>query len=311
MERGSLYRTGLIDGEYQPEFTAYYFKQWDELHMSFHRHDSTEIMYILSGVCRVEVRTPEHLSPVGKQLKKGEFILLDAGVPHRLIVERNSPCRMLNIEFRFAPSSGRFPSLRQCLDGAGREVAAMLTRPFHYLVLRDPEEIYRTLKSLVLELDRQHAEEGEGDSAMVRLLFAELLISLSRLRDEHESGNHQEMDYYVKQCLGYLHENYDREIRVEDAAGIVNLHPGYLQRIFKLHTGETLMQYLTRLRMDKAAMLLLHTNIPVADIADYVGVGSRQYFHALFKKHTGATPIEYRNSLHAQKDAPDTISEDF
>ncbi|WP_334074306.1 MULTISPECIES: AraC family transcriptional regulator [Paenibacillus] len=309
MERGSLYRTGLMDGEFQPEFTAYYFKQWEEWDMSFHRHDSTEIMYILSGVCRVEVRVPERPSSVGMQLKKGEFILLDAGVPHRLIVEGHSPCRILNIEFRFAPCSGRFPSLRQCLEGAGREVSAMLTRPFYYLLLRDPEEIYRTLKSLVLELDRQHADEGP--SPMVRLLFAELLISLSRLREENESGNHQEMNYYVKQCLGYLHENYDREIRVEDAAGVVNLHPGYLQRIFKLHTGETLMQYLTRLRMDKAAMLLLHTNIPVADIADYVGVGSRQYFHALFKKHMGATPIEYRNSLHAQKVAPDVISEDF
>ncbi|MNW64694.1 CFA/I fimbrial subunit D [compost metagenome] len=60
------------------------------------------------------------------------------------------------------------------------------------------------------------------------------------------------------------------------------------------------MQYLTRLRMDKAAMMLLHTDIPVADIADYVGIGSRQYFHAVFKTHMGQTPIQYRNSLHTQ-----------
>lgn len=199
----------------------------------------------------------------------------------------------------------------------------MTASPFDYIVMRDPEGIYYTLKSLVLELDRighevPTARNGRGETgtsqalggpaagmqqhdrlvqgqAMVRLLFAQLLISLGRLRQEYSTSGQQEYDHYVKQCLNYLHENYDQEIHVQDVAGIVNLHPGYLQRIFKNHTGETLMQYLTRLRMDKASMLL-HTDIPVADIADYVGIGSRQYFHALFKKHTGFTPVHYRKA---------------
>ncbi|MFD3261271.1 AraC family transcriptional regulator [Paenibacillus lentus] len=348
MERGSLFRTGLLDGDYQPDITAYYFKQWSEMHMEFHRHDSTEIMYIISGVCRVEVcggNVKGSVSTVdGVSLKKGEFILIDANVPHRLIVEKESPCRMLNIEFRFAPCKGSFPSLRRYLEDGGDDVAIMTSTAFDYIVMRDPEDIYYTLKSLVLELDRIGHEASaartgtrqEGTSqvlqaapgvgvtrrgqghlghsqgqAMVRLLFAQLLISLGRLRLEQSSSGQQEYDHYVKQCIGYLHENYDRDILVQDVAGIVNLHPGYLQRIFKNHTGETMMQYLTRLRMDKASMLLLHTDIPVADIADYVGVGSRQYFHALFKKHTGYTPVQYRNSLHAQKDDVVEKSEDF
>lgn len=345
MERGSLFRTGLLDGDYQPEITAFYFKQWNEMHMAFHRHDSTEIMYIISGVCRVEVRSGSAKGSSSKvdgvSLKKGEFILIDANVPHRLIVEKESPCRMLNIEFRFSACKGSYPSLRQYFEDGGEGVAIMASAPFDYIVMRDPEDIYYTLKSLVLELDRigheapaarngrgeigkiqhlggsaagmqQHGRlvQGQGQ-AMVRLLFAQLLISLGRLRQEHSASGQQEYDHYVKQCLNYLHENYDQDIRVQDVAGIVNLHPGYLQRIFKSHTGETLMQYLTRLRMDKAAMLLLHTDIPVADIADYVGIGSRQYFHALFKKHTGYTPVHYRNSLIAQKDDIEIKSEDF
>lgn len=346
MERGSLFRTGLLDGDFQPEITAYYFKQWNEMHMAFHRHDSTEIMYIISGVCRVEVRSGSakgNSSKVdGVSLKKGEFILIDANVPHRLIVEKDSPCRMLNIEFRFSACQGSYPSLRQYLEDSGDSVTVMTASPFDYIVMRDPEDIYYTLKSLVLELDRigheaSAARNGKGErgrsrrsedprgleagmqqhgrfvqgQAMVRLLFAQLLISLGRLRQEHSTSGQQEYDHYVKQCLNYLHENYDQDIRVQDVAEIVNLHPGYLQRIFKNHTGETLMQYLTRLRMDKASMLLLHTDIPVADIADYVGIGSRQYFHALFKKHTGFTPVLYRNSLHAQKDDAGIKSEDF
>lgn len=346
MERGSLFRIGLLEGDYQPEITAYYFKQWSEMNMAFHRHDSTEIMYIISGVCRVEIRSrsdKENGSKVEEvSLKKGEFILIDANVSHRLIVEKESPCRMLNIEFRFSASEGSHPSLRQYFVDGGDAVAIMASAPFSYIVMRDPEDIYYTLKSLVLELDRiaheapAAAPNGRGEAgrslalgdpavgikqhnrfvqnqgqAMVRLLFAQLLIALGRLRQEHSTSGQLEYDHYVKQCLNYLHENYDQDIRVQDVAEVVNLHPGYLQRIFKNHTGETLMQYLTRLRVDKASMLLRHTDIPVADIADYVGVGSRQYFHALFKKQTGFTPVQYRNSLHTQKDDIASESEDF
>jgi YesN/AraC family two-component response regulator len=57
------------------------------------------------------------------------------------------------------------------------------------------------------------------------------------------------------------------------------------------------MEYLTAIRMEKAKMLLLRTDIPATDIPDYVGVGSRSYFHALFKKHTGMTPVEFRRSI--------------
>lgn len=77
----------------------------------------------------------------------------------------------------------------------------------------------------------------------------------------------------------------------------MNVHPGYLHRIFRTHTGQTLTDYLNQLRMEKARMLLGQGEIPVAEIADYVGISSRQYFHLLFKKYSGCTPIEYRNSI--------------
>ncbi|MNY55353.1 Bifunctional transcriptional activator/DNA repair enzyme AdaA [compost metagenome] len=94
-----------------------------------------------------------------------------------------------------------------------------------------------------------------------------------------------------------MHQNYDRSIQVKEVAAAVNVHPGYLHRIFKKQTGRTLTDYLNLLRMEKAKMLLAKSEIPVAEIADYVGISSRQYFHLLFKKYAGITPVEYRNSI--------------
>lgn len=284
---GSLFQQMLEEGDYVPRFYAYYYKQWINYEMPYHQHDSTEIMYMISGVCRIDVKVGD--SEKSLTLKKGEFMVLDADVPHRLIVEQAVSCRMLNVEFGFMETEGRALSLRQ-IAGEEQEVSFLLNRPFPYLVLADQEEVYPVLRSLVLELD-QRGTEGR---MMTHMLFIQLLVCIARLYDERERSEVQQSEFYIKRSVDFLHQNYDRNIQVKDVAAEVNLHPGYLHRVFRRGTGRTITEYLTMIRMEKAKMLLEQTDIPIHEISDYVGVGSRQYFHMLFKKYTETTPVEYR-----------------
>lgn len=288
---GSLFQQALIERDYSPYFFAYYYKQWNNYSMSYHQHNSTEIMYLISGSCVVDVR-----SKTGEEerfrLKRGELIILDANVPHRLMVEDGTPCRMLNVEFGFMEYTGVAPSIGK-LARKEAALAEWLQVPFSSLVMPDPEGIYHVLKGLVLELDQSG---GKGGS-MVDLLFCELLLRVSSLRQDQLHASQQPSQLYVRRSIEFLHQNYDQSIQVKDIAAAVNLHPGYLHRIFKSHTGRTLSDYLNMLRMEKAKMLLGQSDIPIAEIADYVGISSRQYFHLLFKKYTDNTPIEYRNSI--------------
>nr|WP_251035794.1 AraC family transcriptional regulator [Paenibacillus sp. ISL-20] len=277
----------LEEGDYVPRFYAYYYKQWMDYEMPYHQHDSTEIMYMIQGVCRIDVKVGDTEKSV--TLKKGEFMVLDADVPHRLIVEQVVSCRMLNVEFGFTESEGRTLSLRQ-IAGEEQEVSFLLNRPFPYLVLADQGEVYPVLRSLVLELD-QRGTEGR---MMTHMLFIQLLVCIARLYEERERSEMQQSEFYIKRSVNFLHQNYDRHIQVKDVAAEVNLHPGYLHRVFRRGTGRTITEYLTMIRMEKAKMLLEQTDIPIDEISDYVGVGSRQYFHMLFKKNTGTTPVEYR-----------------
>lgn len=284
---GSLFQQMLEEGDYVPRFYAYYYKQWINYEMPYHQHDSTEIMYMISGVCRIDVKVDD--TEKSLTLKKGEFMVLDADVPHRLIVEQAVSCRMLNVEFGFMETEGRTLSLRQ-IAGEEQEVSFLLNRPFPYLVLVDQEEVYPVLRSLVLELD-QRGTEGR---MMTHMLFIQLLVCIARLYDERERSEVQQSEFYIKRSVDFLHQNYDRNIQVKDVAAEVNLHPGYLHRVFRRGTGRTITEYLTMIRMEKAKMLLEQTDIPIHEISDYVGVGSRQYFHMLFKKYTETTPVEYR-----------------
>jgi len=239
-------------------------------------------MYVMSGNCRVEVESTT------VELKKGEFIVVGHGTRHRLLVENS--CRMLNLEFGFAACADSGHSIIGSAAQGEQDLHALLASPESYLVLRGLDEVYHALKSLVLELDNR----GKQGSPFATILLAELLIRIARLREEAVCGIDHTEERYIRSVLDFLRQNYDRDIHIDDAAAAVNLHPGYLQRIFKRSTGRTMIEELTAIRIDKAKMLLKTTDIPVTEIYDYVGVGSRQYFHALFKRHTGLTPIAYR-----------------
>ena len=284
----SLFNPKWLNGEYRPDIIAYYYKQWNDFHMGFHTHETNEIMYVISGVCKVDTEDQTIA------MRKGDLILLDSGTSHRLIVEEG-PCRMLNVEFTFTDCEGIVPSLNQLAEGNGA-LKELLERNCSYIMLRDPSDVYHTLKSLVMELDT--GGQGKNSVSMIHLLVSQLMIRVARLAaEEFKDSAVRQIDRYVRQATEYIHQHYDCDIQAKDIAAVVNLHPVYLQRIFKSNMNQTLTEYMAELRIEKAKMLLARTDVPIIEIADYVGLNSRQYFSALFKKHTGCSPAAYRKSV--------------
>ncbi|CAI6079250.1 AraC family transcriptional regulator [Cohnella sp. JJ-181] len=286
-EQSGLFHEAWQNGEYRPRVHAYYFKEWTINRMDPHTHDSTEIMYVMNGECLVAIDGGNGRESV-HPLRKGDFIVLNANIRHRLRVDR--ACRMLNVEFDLADADGVVPPLRR-LAREDAALDALLRAPGPSVTLTDPDEVLHALKSLVLELDLR----GDG-GALAQLLLAQVLFRIARLLAESREAGLPQADLYVKQAIAYMQENYDRDIKLQDIAGAANLHPSYLQRLFKRQVGQPVTAYLTAHRMERAKMLLSHTDIPIADISEYVGVASRSYFHALFKKHAGMTPVEYRSA---------------
>ncbi|THF76703.1 response regulator [Cohnella fermenti] len=104
----------------------------------------------------------------------------------------------------------------------------------------------------------------------------------------------------------YILENYQNpDLTVYTLADKLNITPNYAGLIFHRYTGEHISSFIARLRMDKAAELLLDPRIPVQRIALEAGYMDAHYFARVFKRETGFTPSQYRN-LHvkAEERAP-------
>ena len=98
----------------------------------------------------------------------------------------------------------------------------------------------------------------------------------------------------VEEAKHYIEDNYSNDISLDEVSGKVDVSPYYFTRLFKEETGETFLEYLTGLRIEKSKELMKDQSVSVKDICAQVGYSDPNYFSRIFKKAVGMTPTEYR-----------------
>jgi len=104
-----------------------------------------------------------------------------------------------------------------------------------------------------------------------------------------ERGNKKMTDVY-----NYIRENYSKPISLERISRITHMSPFAFSRYFKKNCGAGFIEYLNRVRMNKACHLLRETEYQVHEIAEQCGFSSISNFNKQFRKTEGLAPREYR-----------------
>ena len=102
-------------------------------------------------------------------------------------------------------------------------------------------------------------------------------------------------DFYIKEALNYIEQNFQNDISVEGIAAFCGLNRSYFGRIFKDAIGKSPQEFLMSYRMVKAAELLKLTVLPISDIGNAVGYPNQLHFSRAFKNIYGVSPREWRN----------------
>jgi two-component system, response regulator YesN len=98
----------------------------------------------------------------------------------------------------------------------------------------------------------------------------------------------------IRTLKDLIAEEYDQDLSLEGIAERVYLTPSYLSYLFKKETGQSLIRYITQVRMDKAVELLNTTNMKIVDIYKKLGYRSSTYFIQTFRNYHGVTPAKFR-----------------
>ncbi|MDO4294434.1 MAG: AraC family transcriptional regulator [Eubacteriales bacterium] len=275
-----------------PRIYRYYAIHYPFYRMEMHSHREWEIMYVVSGRCRVSCQAQDGN---GKEydLREGDYILLGGMVPHRLTVEKQSPCRILNLEGRLERASGSL-RLGQLLGESSFE--RLLRSRERVLTGTDDGKLCEAISSLIRELREQKELADAGrDGAfgpMADLFLGQFLLLVARQMDRQRSR--KDKSRYIRLAQRYLEENFDREVTVAQTAEAAGVSEGYLQRLFKKETGLTIKEEILRLRVEKAKLLLETSSLPVVEVAINAGFNSRQHFSEVFRRATGAAPASWR-----------------
>jgi two-component system response regulator YesN len=94
----------------------------------------------------------------------------------------------------------------------------------------------------------------------------------------------------VKWAIEYIHNNYHKDLTLEQFAEKLFMSTGYFCRIFKKYAGEGYATYLTNIRLEKAKEILLTGKYTVNEVARMVGFRDASYFSSVFKKHYHQSP---------------------
>ena len=100
----------------------------------------------------------------------------------------------------------------------------------------------------------------------------------------------------VNKVILYINDELETNLTVEDIAIKFNISTSHLSRIFREHTGVTLVEYLNVRKVEECQHFLRKTNKPISDISSSFHFCNQSYFTRIFKKYTGLTPKQYRDN---------------
>ena len=132
-----------------------------------------------------------------------------------------------------------------------------------------------------------------ADLSVIEESIKKALQKAIELREEKSRGKYQNV---LQSAVQYMEENFsDENMTLNTVACVANVSANHFSAMFSQKMGQTFIEYLTGLRMNKAKELLRCTDKRSGEIALEVGYKDSHYFSFLFKKTQGCTPSEYRN----------------
>ena len=288
-------RESVKHGTDEYAYAQYHIKDLQYLfYMSYHWHDEIEIIYIKKGTLEVIIDDAHYHGKAGdiyfvnpRQIHMMETE--DLGVEYYTVL-----FNMNLIQFMYGDeSSESFNSIEDeelRLNTQLKELSAY-------------KDILGLIKDIIRINEGTSNKEGVsgGRNKFYKLESRIKLLEIMRILLLDVSEGRKGNESFVKnreirrQILTFIEGNYTEKISLYDIAQVAHMSEKYFSRFFKDNFGMTFVDYVNRVRLEKAASLLKSTDDSVTEVAMKVGYANISYFIRSFKKAFGMSPHKFRN----------------
>lgn len=232
--------------------------------------DSFLLMYIRRGGLTLEYEGSK------KQVRAGEFVLLDCYLPHGYYSEEGWESIWCHFDG---------PMARAYYELAAEQLGNVFTLSDSYPVEQKLTEIYDIFF---------------GGRPIREPLFSQLLTDIWTGILLSGSGKAMEYSEGMDKVIAYINEHFTEKVSLKKLAEEAMVSQYHFIRIFKQETGFTPHEYIVNTRIRAAKYMLKNTRLTIKDICYEAGFSSESSFCTAFKKKTGLTPAQYRKAPAAE-----------
>ncbi|GAA3413370.1 AraC family transcriptional regulator [Paenibacillus hodogayensis] len=257
-----------------------------------HGHEFVELIYVESG------QATHLFQDISYQVRAGDIFIINPGEVHGYDIQDDQQIVVTNCLFDpgFIPTALlRELHLSDTLDFFYVQPFLNKESRFHHkLNLRG--SIEDVVRSSLKELHQELLQARPGYQAVIQLRMTELFILLSRYytEDQRTNGESPSSELLVQRMCGYVERHYDQRITLSTLSELFHIGVRQLNRLFHRHKGSTVIEYVHRVRMEKAKRLLVDTDEKMNVVSEMVGYEDVAFFSKLFARVTGTTPGKYR-----------------
>lgn len=234
-----------------------------------HKHTFYELHFVLEGKCIVTNNNLKEYTVLC-----GEAIIIPQNSPH--IVKFNKELKRFSIAFTLPED--------------------ILPTDFF------ADFIIITLNDSIIENLNMFFEQADKNTVLSQYVIKnrlfEILFELLEFEEHinlHLTVQSSNTELYIDKSKKYIKDNLNIILTCKDIADYCHINEIYLNRIFKKYTGETLLKYIHRKKINYSIELLKNKDLSLSTISTMLGFQNEYYFNTFFKKAVGMPPGAYRN----------------
>lgn len=252
-----------------------------------HWHDEYEYIIATKGIVTVLVNAEQI------ELNIGDAIFINSECLHgvKSVTDEDSILRSLVILPKLIGGSADSIIFQRIIVPLGVSDA-----PSYILLNKDTKWQKDIADSMLAAWDSITNESYDFENEARYQISKAMRILVDHLSETNHRKSNDILLNRIKLSISYIENHFDDDISNQDLLQLLDCSESVLLRSFKQAVGMSPMQFLMNHRIQKAAEMLLTTELKSCDIAVSCGFHDFSYFTKIFKRNIGMTPIEYRNS---------------
>lgn len=152
-------------------------------------------------------------------------------------------------------------------------------------------------RSLITLMEKEYIEKNTGYQSLIKALFHQLIIFLSRLYTRPAAASRSRALYRMAETIAYMETHFLENPPLPNLARMANLSVNQFLRVFRSLHNTSPSRYLIQLRLQKACDMMKEPDLKLTSIAMECGFTDSNYFSRQFRQTFGMTPRTYRNRL--------------